>query len=75
MLITGPTVEVFRTDVLHESEAKTIIDFLAVILPDCKINFDLQDCDKILRIEGQNISVPLITQWITTKGYLCEPLI
>ena len=74
MALSDSIVEVFKTDVLHEDEAKSLIDHLAMMLPNCKINFDLDDCDKILRIEGLDISVTSIKEWISAKGYFCEVL-
>jgi len=39
-----------------------------------KINFDLEDCDKILRVEGENILNEKITGLVTESGYQCEVL-
>ena len=38
-------------------DAITIIQKLNEQLPDSKINFDLEDCDKILRIESHSIDL------------------
>jgi hypothetical protein len=46
-------VLVFKTDVSDIKRSKIIIRSLLTRLPDAKINFDLEDVDKILRIEGQ----------------------
>ena len=48
-------VEVFKTNVKKAGEAKRVINELLHHFPDKKINFDLQDCDKVLRVEGENI--------------------
>jgi hypothetical protein len=53
-------VEVFKTNVKQKKKAFEIIASLQMILPDAKINFDLDDCDKILRIEGELINPNLI---------------
>lgn len=49
-------VSVFKTDVSTETEAKSIINMLKSQTIECEINFDLEDCDKILRIEGESIN-------------------
>lgn len=53
-------VEVFKTDVNNQEDAAQVISALQVILPSAKINFDLEDCDKILRIENQTININTI---------------
>ena len=44
-------VEVFRTNVTQNDHAQMIINEILKIFPDYLINFDLDDCDKILRVE------------------------
>lgn len=65
-------VEVFKTNVDNEELAIKIIEILKKHLPDVKINFDLEDCDKVLRIEGNQINVSGIKQMIIGLGYYCE---
>ena len=48
-------VEVFKTNVQSTREAKRIIQKLAEEFPKHKINFDLSDCDRILRVQGNTI--------------------
>ena len=43
-------VEIFKTNVLEASVACRLVDLLLQQFPGCKINFDLHDCDKILRV-------------------------
>ena len=49
-------IEVFRTNVGERSQAQKLIDLLLKHFPGSRINFDLDDCDKVLRVEGRNIS-------------------
>ncbi len=44
-------VEVFKTNVHKISHANRIINLLLQQFPGNKINFDINDCDKIFRIE------------------------
>jgi hypothetical protein len=45
-------VEVFRTNVECPKRAAQIVNQLAVSMPAYQCNFDLDDCDRILRIES-----------------------
>lgn len=67
-------VEVFKTNVSKISQARVLIRKLREYFPKCRINFDLQDCDNILRVEGKNISIEKITRILASRGYLCEVL-
>jgi hypothetical protein len=46
------TVEVFKTNVLNKRAAKVILEEIGFHQPEYKCNFDLEDCDKVLRIEN-----------------------
>ena len=47
------TVEVFKTTVEKPSEAGLIVEKLQQRFPYYRINFDLADCDRILRVEAR----------------------
>ena len=44
-------VEVFKTNVNERGHANMLIDLIHKTFIDYKANFDLWDCDKILRVE------------------------
>jgi len=67
-------VEVFKTDVYEEEKSLAIVQTLLQYFPDNKINFDLEDCDKILRIEGENILSERIKELLNEAGHRCEVL-
>ncbi len=67
-------VEVFKTNVQRVSEAKMLIQKLAEHYPKHKINFDLSDCDKILRVQGKNISEEKIIDIVTSLHHECKVL-
>ena len=67
-------VEVFKTNVEGKELANLLIAKLLTHFPHCKINFDLQDCDRILRVEGKDILPGRIIQVITTDGHFCQVL-
>lgn len=67
-------VEVFKTNVNELEKSELLARKLQTYFPATKINFDLQDCDKILRVEGENILSLEIIQILNDRGYLCEVL-
>ena len=66
-------VEVFKTDVTSETEADMLLAVLQKKYPEARINFDLQDCDRILRIKG-TVSTKDVVDILISKGYFCEEL-
>ena len=44
-------IEVFKTDVKDRDQANLLIDRIHKIFADYKANFDLEDCDNILRVK------------------------
>ncbi len=67
-------VEVFKTNIKEKKQAALVSEVLALQFPLFKINFDLEDCDKILRVEGDSISHEKIINLINTNGYQCQIL-
>lgn len=67
-------VEVFKTNVYAVSHSEKIIELLYEHFPKCKINFDLDDCDNILRIEGSDFETEEIKLIVNENGYMCEVL-
>ncbi len=67
-------VEVFKTNVHKISHANRLINLLLQQFPGNKINFDMHDCDKILRIEGQNFITGKIIRIVKESGFTCAVL-
>ncbi|UGU15309.1 hypothetical protein LS482_16685 [Sinomicrobium kalidii] len=51
------TVEIFKTDVTDPTVADSCILTLSRRFPRLRINFDLEDRDRILRVEGHTINI------------------
>ena len=68
------TVEVFKTNVLETSEAEELVGTLLFHLPECTVNFDLDDCDKILRVKGYKYNPEYVVQLLNERGFQCEIL-
>ncbi len=67
-------IEVFKTNVQLEEQVECIMASLIQLFSSLKINFDLDDCDKILRVEGHEFSIDHIRETIQALGYTCEVL-
>jgi len=67
-------IEVFQTNVEAPSEAKQIIELLSQHFPGSRINFDLDDSDRILRLEGKDFSAEKVVLLVKEKGYWCDVL-
>lgn len=67
-------VEVFKTNVTEASVAAGLLLLLTNHLPACTINFDLQDCDNILRIKGDAIPINAIIELVNSNGFDCALL-
>ena len=67
-------VEVFKTNVQKKAQSKMLLCILSEAFPSFKINFDLSDCDKILRVEGDNMETSRIVILVKEYGFTCEVL-
>lgn len=66
------TVEIFKTDVHDLNDATKILAELNEIYPALRINFDLEDCDRILRVEGFDPDLKSIQKCLNSFGFSCE---
>ena len=67
-------VEVFKTNVQKKTQSKMLVCILSEAFPSFKINFDLSDCDKVLRVEGDNMEALGIMILVEEYGFRCEIL-
>ena len=65
------TIEVFKTNINCPEKAKQLVEHIHKTFAACKANFDLDDCDKILRIVSTtgNIESLHFINWL--KKYNC----
>lgn len=55
------TVEVFKTNVTAPEQANMIVRRIAAAFDNYTANFDLEDCDKILRVETSDLRIEVVT--------------
>jgi len=66
-------VEIFKTNIHCPEAAEEVKQLLLQQFPHYTISFDLDDCDKILRIEAPHIT-DTIVQLLNSANYTCEIL-
>ncbi len=67
-------IEVFKTNVADKEQAISVIHLLEKHFPGNRINFDLHDCDRILRIDGSDYRPDEIMTLLNAAGFQCEIL-
>lgn len=70
------TIKVYKTNVQEPSHAKEILDKIRMYVPDSDPSFDLEDCDKVLRVETRKKPVNdlKIRGLVKDSGYHIEEL-
>ena len=62
-------IEIFKTNVTDNQSALHIVNQIQNKIEGAKVNFDLDDCDNILRVEHSIIDVKMISQIISEIGF------
>ena len=67
-------IEVFKTNVQTEAEAEELLALVHNSYFDIMANFDLDDCDKVLRVKGSWEDIKHIPALFIQHGFQCETL-
>ena len=67
-------IYVFKTSVRTKSQVKKLKPRINELLPSEKWNFDLEDCDKILRIDSEENVVSKIIDLMSIQKFYCHEL-
>ena len=67
-------VEIFKTNVHKKAQSKMLRDVLTEAFPSARINFDLADCDKVLRVECDVMDASRIAVLLRAYAFNCELL-
>lgn len=67
-------VLVFKTNIVERGIADSLIQRISSIYPKALINFDLEDCDRVLRVEGNGINANAIIKTLQELGFECIEL-
>ena len=70
-------IEVFKTSVQDQVQARIVKQLLLKQNPALEINFDLEDCDKILRIKNAEdiIDISSVFKVLNETGIYAEVLV
>lgn len=69
-------VEVFKTDVQDREHAKRLIDQIHKTFRSYRANFDLDDCDRILRVKSESgtVQASRLIDLLKDSGFHAEVL-
>lgn len=67
-------IEIYKTDISTKEEASFITALLQFVISDCIMNFDLEDCDHILRIETNRDIKEMVYRVFNKQGFYCQQL-
>jgi len=67
-------IKIFKTSIKKPSEAREVMQILSVRFPQSKVSFDLEDCDKILRIENDRLQTKTVVRLLKSRKHFCEEL-
>ena len=67
-------IAVFCTNVKAQRNADVLKNKLNAIYPHAIINFDLEDCDNILRVESNKIITSQVISLLNKNGFDCVEL-
>jgi hypothetical protein len=68
-------IEVFKTNVCDYYQAKLLVQIIHKRFGGYRANFDLHDCDRILRIVSHgNVNARAIIELLCSYGFICDVL-
>jgi hypothetical protein len=67
-------IYVFKTSVSTKMQAQKIKPHIDGLLPHVRWNFDLEDCDKILRIDSEENIISPVIDLLKQHHFTCEEL-
>lgn len=67
-------VKIFSTDIENKTQVNDISSAICSLFPHSIVTVDLEDCDKVLRVEGNIPTNECIISLLTKLGFRCEVL-
>jgi hypothetical protein len=67
-------IEVFKTNIKERSQSLEVIETMHQRFPLYKTTIDMEDRDKVLRVEALSIDHRDIIYLLSEKGFVCEVL-
>ncbi|OMQ13041.1 hypothetical protein [[Flexibacter] sp. ATCC 35103] len=67
-------IESYKTDVTTKEDAKFIVVLLQFIISDCIMNFDLENNDRVLKIETNRDIKEMVYGVFNKQGFHCQKI-
>lgn len=67
-------VKIFSTDIENRTQVNDISAAICSLFPHSIVTVDLEDCDKVLRVEGNIPTSEYIINLLSKLGFRCEEL-
>ncbi len=67
-------IAVFRTSMQTQLDISKLAHWIAPLHGLTRWNVDLEDCDRVLRLEGNHIDIDAIQALVQQAGFSCEEL-
>ncbi len=67
-------IEVYSTNITKRKDATRILKAFRQEFPAASLFFDLEDCDKIMRVTATIDTINTIPFWLKTHGFDCTIL-
>ena len=64
-------IEVFKTNVAEAEHADKLVSLLQQHFPGGRITFDLEDCDRVLRIDNRHVVSARVIEMLKSYNYEC----
>jgi hypothetical protein len=68
----NPMIEIFKTNVRNKRLAGRLLKALGERLPAYAFNFDLEDCDSILRVQSEDAALQVAEVIAVVRGHSVE---
>jgi cell fate (sporulation/competence/biofilm development) regulator YmcA (YheA/YmcA/DUF963 family) len=68
-------VLVFKTNVTTAQQVSSVQNLLTAMADIKQYNFDLEDCDNVLRVVSNNLEAQTISRALQVAGFSCEELV
>lgn len=67
-------IHVFKTNIINSTHVQQLSNHISSIDGIAKWNVDLHDCDKVLRVEANDLTPDAIATVVQMAGYYCVEL-
>lgn len=74
-IFTIMNILVFKTNITTRQQVSSVHGLLMAMADIKQYNFDLEDCDNVLRVVSNNLEPKTISSALKVAGFSCEELV